>query len=78
MEKYKVQSLTIVFVYVIIGIAFFYINGFKFNVNEFKLTGRAIGISNKLTLVNLVVSALILVALGLLIIYNKRKTHRKK
>jgi len=72
MEKNKVQSIMILFVYAVIAVAFFYGNGFK-------ITGMAIETSpNKLNFISLVISAFILVAFGLLIIYSKKKIHQKK
>jgi hypothetical protein len=68
----KIQSIMIIFVYAVIAFAFFYANGFE-------TTGRAIKTSpDKLSFISLVISAFILVAFGLLIIYSKRKIYRKK
>ena len=72
METNKIQSFMILFVYAVIAVAFFYVNGFE-------ITGRAIQTStNKLSFISLVMSVFILVAFGFLIIYSKRKIYRKK
>ena len=64
----KVQALTIIFVYVVIGIAFFYVNGIE-------TTGRAvetIPYPYKLNNTILITSAIIVVAIGLLIFYGRK------
>jgi hypothetical protein len=64
----KVQATTIIFVYVVIGIAFFYVNGLE-------ITGRAvetIPYPAKLNNTILIMSAVVVVVFGLLIFYGRK------
>jgi len=64
----KVQATTIIFVYVVIGIAFLYVNGLE-------TTGRAvetIPYPQKLNNTILIASAVIVIAFGLFIFYGRK------
>ena len=64
----KVQTITIIFVYVVVGVAFFYVNGIE-------TTGRTIETipyPQKLNNTILVTSGIIVVAIGLLIFYGRK------
>jgi len=65
----KVQTMMILFVYVVIGVAFFYINGIE-------TTGKVIETipqPQKLNNTVLTTSAIIVIAVGLLIVYGLRR-----
>ncbi|MDI6826477.1 MAG: hypothetical protein QMD36_04805 [Candidatus Aenigmarchaeota archaeon] len=77
MKTNKVQPIMITFVYIVLAIAFFYVYGFNFK--RFKITGRITEIHvQKLSFISLVISAFLLVAFGLLIIYSKKRIYRRK
>jgi UPF0716 family protein affecting phage T7 exclusion len=64
----KVQTITIIFVYAVVGVAFFYVNGIE-------TTGRTIETipyPQKLNNTILVTSGIIVVAIGLLIFYGRK------
>jgi uncharacterized membrane protein AbrB (regulator of aidB expression) len=64
----KVQTMTIIFVYVVIGIAFFYVNGIE-------TTGRAvetIPYPQKLNNTILIASAIVVVVIGIFIFYGRK------
>jgi hypothetical protein len=64
----KVQTMTIIFVYVVIGIAFFYVSGIE-------MTGRAvetIPYPPKLNNTVLIASSIIIVVFGLLIFHGRK------
>ncbi len=65
----RVQTVTIIFVYIVVGIAFLYINGIE-------TTGRAvetIPYPQKLNNTILIASAIVVAVFGLLIFYSRNK-----
>jgi uncharacterized membrane protein SirB2 len=64
----KTQTITIIFVYIVLGVAFFYINSIE-------TTGRAIETipyPQKLNNTILITSGIVVVVFGLLIFYSRK------